>query len=63
MFSLVAYDNTNIFSEDTLIDHTGSVNLQSIGDGDYIKFIVDNATGKILGWKHQDLEKLINGQD
>ena len=61
MFTMVAYDNSNIFSEEVLLDYDGYVPESSLGSGDYLDFVIDNDTGRILNWKPIDLEKLNNG--
>ena len=38
--------------------YEGYVPVSSLGDGDYIDFIIDNETGTIVGWKPLDLNNL-----
>lgn len=57
-FSLVAYDNTDIASEETIVEYDGYVPKGPLGGGDAIHLNIDNATGRIIGWVPLDLKNL-----
>jgi hypothetical protein len=62
-FSLVAYDNTDIVSEETIVEYQGYVPKGILGGGDTIRLSIDNATGRIIGWEPLDLEALNGKKD
>ena len=62
-FSLVAYDNTDITSEETIVEYQGYVPEGILGGGDAIRLRIDNATGRIIGWTPLDLEALNEEKD
>lgn len=57
-FNLAAYDNTDITSEEILVDYTGKVPRSTLGGYYNLNFSIDNATGRILNWKPLDLDSL-----
>lgn len=57
-FSLIAYDNTDITSEETIVEYEGYVPKGSLGGGDCVSLQIDNATGRIIGWVPITLENL-----